>query len=129
MLPAKRPAAPVKADVVITGYNGVTIENAAGGLLRLAGDPTPLANICGGNALRNRGTLQKTSGTWAAVIDEYGLVLRTPAQISTTARLHRQDSPFRFGTKAAWVVGETTVAKLVLYTLDASLSLVRHEIR
>ena len=59
-------------------------------------------------------------------MDEYGNVLKAPTSLGATARLHR---PFKFGTKAAWIVGETSVAKLVLYTLDADLNLVRHEVR
>ena len=111
-----------KGLVWLTNYTNRTTENAERPHLVSLGDGRFIA-------LWEKWSLTAYAGTWSAVIDEYGNVLRAPAQISTTARLHRQDSPFRFGTKAAWIIGETAVAKLVLYTLDANLILVRHEIR
>mgnify|MGYP003383744442 CR=1 FL=1 len=80
-------------------------------------------------ALWEKWSLTAFSGTWAAVIDEYGNVLKAPRSIGAGVRLHRQDSPIRFGSKAAWIIGEASVPKLVLYTLDADLLLTRVEIR
>ena len=111
-----------KGLVWLTNYTNRTTENAERPHLVSLGDGRFIA-------LWEKWSLTAYNSTWAAVIGEYGNVLKAPAQISTTARLHRQDCPFKFGTKAAWVIGETSVAKLVLYTLDTDLNLARHEIR
>ena len=107
-----------KGLVWLTNYTNRTTENA---------ERPHLVSIGGSHfiALWERWTLTAHADTLAAVIDEYGNVVKAPRSIGTTVRLHRQDSPVRFGTKAAWAVGESTPAKLVLYTLDADLALTR----
>ena len=110
-----------KGLIWLTNYTNRTTENA---------ERPHLVSIGGGRfiVLWEKWSLTAYSGTFVAVLDEYGNVLKAPASIGT-ARLHRQDNPVQFGDKAAWIIGESSPAKLVLYTLDANLILVRHEIR
>ena len=107
-----------KGLVWLTNYTNRSTENA---------ERPHLVAIGGGRfiALWEVWTLTAYAGTWAAVVDEYGIVIKAPVQISTSARLHRQDSPVTLGGKAAWIVGESSPAKLVLYTLNADLVLTR----
>ncbi len=107
-----------KGIVWLTNYTNRSTENAERPHLVPLGDGRFIA-------LWEKWTLTAYHSTWAAVIDEYGNILKAPAQISTSARMHRQDSPVRLGSKAAWVIGESSPAKLVLFTLDAELALSR----
>ena len=111
-----------KGLVWLTNYTNRSTENAERPHLVPLGDGRFIA-------LWEKWSLTAYQSTWAAVLGEYGNILKAPQQISTTARMHRQDSPVRFGNKAAWITGGSSPAKLVLYTLDADLNLVRHEIR
>ena len=107
-----------KGLVWLTNYTNRSTENAERPHLVPLGDGRFIA-------LWEKWTLTAYAGTWAAVIGEYGNILKAPMQISTTARMHRQDSPVRLGSKAAWITGESSPAKLVLHTLDADLALTR----
>ena len=110
-----------KGLVWLTNYTNRSTENA---------ERPHLVAIDGGRfiALWEKWSLTAYVETFAAVLDEYGNILKAPASLGTTARLHRQDSPIRFGNKAAWVVGESAGPRLVLYTLDAGLVLNRIQI-
>ena len=107
-----------KGLVWLTNYTNRSTENAERPHLVSLGDGRFIA-------LWERWTLTAYADTLGAVIDEYGNVVKAPRSIGSTVRLHRQDSPVRFGTKAAWTVGESGPAKLVFYTLDAELVLKR----
>ena len=110
-----------KGLVWLTNYTNRATENA---------ERPHLVAIGGGRfiALWEKWSLTAYGETFAAVFDEYGNILKVPTSLGTTARLHRQDSPIQFGNKAAWVVGESTGPRLVLYTVDANLVLSRHQI-
>jgi hypothetical protein len=66
--------------------------------------------------------------TFAMIVDEYGHILSPATSLGNSARLHRGDDAFALGDKAAWVVGEADVPRLVLYTVDENLSLEVFEI-
>ena len=111
-----------KGIVWLTNYLNRATENAERPKLVSLGDGRFIA-------LWEKWTLTAYTDTFAALIDEYGHLLRGPSSIGPGVRLHRQDSAIQLGSKAAWVVGEATVPKLVLYTLDADLKLTRFEIK
>jgi hypothetical protein len=112
-----------KGIVWLTNYSNRATENVERPKLVALGDGRFMA-------LWERWTLTAYSGTFAAVIDEYGHVTKGPSSLGIGVRLHRQDSAVQLGNKAAWVVGETTgVPKLVLYTVDPDLKLTRTEIK
>jgi hypothetical protein len=104
--------------VWLTSYANRSTENAERPHLVAIGDGRFIA-------LWEKWTLTSHTDTLAAVLDEYGGVLKAPRSIGSTVRLHRQDSPVRLGSKAAWIVGESSPSRLVLHTLDAELVLTR----
>jgi hypothetical protein len=67
------------------------------------------------------------TGLFAMVLDEHGNVL-TPATALGEGRLYRADPLVSLGDRAAWVIGDSSVPQLVLFTVDAALTLSRFDL-
>jgi hypothetical protein len=133
-------ANPLAADftVPIVDYWGSAYEGHNRGLVWLTdhADPagthvesTKLSQLDSGQlvVLWEQWTASSFSALMGMVVDEFGNVV-VPAQALGDGRIYRGDDPVSLGDRAAWVVGDADVPQLVLYTVDASLTLQRHDL-